>query len=89
MGLLEHRVAFPASGKQAPVVRVRGRQIAAHRVDHALRHLRARGTVQENRGTPVHPPRQCREAAADMVDLRFKRLHARILTPSLGELPSS
>ena len=50
----ENLIGAPARRKCPMLIGVRGGQIPAHGVNHALRHLRASRPVEESRGVAIH-----------------------------------
>ena len=53
MSAVQDAIGSPAGGERAAVVGVAGRQVADHGVDDTLRHLRAAGSVEEDRHLAV------------------------------------
>ena len=78
----EQRVGLARAGEGAAGVRVRALQVAAHRLDHGGRHLRAAGAVEVGDRPAADARAQRREALPDRVEVEGgggRRAHAAML----------
>ena len=73
----DNLIGAPAGGKRSMRIGVGGGQVPAHRVNHALRHLRASRAVEERGGVAIHFHGECGELRPDPIDV--KRGHERLL----------